>query len=402
MSQHFLTSPRRTQPWLKLAMTMVVSMVTACGAPSLSPVAFSGLPDLEAAGSASPITVNFNETYGESIAINEPLARRSAHNTDKALFQLIRGAKTSLDGSFYDIEDLDVAAALIEAKNNGVKIRLVTDTDNLVEKTDPSKPRQAVVNLKKAGIPVVDDKRSAIMHDKFLIIDNKIVWTGSTNLTPTSLYRHNNNAMTIRSAEIAKAFGVEFERLFIKKGFGIADRGRIPPLPPFSLGSAEVRVFFSPGGGGRDAVVAELQKATKSIQFLTFSLTDETIGKTILAKAKTGIKVEGVFDRWLAAGDASLFETFKKAKLGVLKDGNEALMHHKVIVIDGATVISGSYNYSENAENNNNEAFLIVKRAPALANDFVGEFKRIQHAAMVNHPPPFKPHDVEQLPVDKI
>ena len=58
-------------------------------------------------------------------------------------------------------------------------------------------------------------------------------------------------------------------------------------------------------------------------------------------------------------------------------------------------MISGSYNYSQNAEMNNNEAFLIIKRAPAIASAFAGEFKKLQHAAKVNRPPPHKPKDAE-------
>jgi phosphatidylserine/phosphatidylglycerophosphate/cardiolipin synthase-like enzyme len=141
--------------------------------------------------------------------------------------------------------------------------------------------------------------------------------------------------------------------------------------------------------------LAELAKAKKSVHFLTFSLTDVEIGRTMVEKARAGVQVGGIFDRWLAAGQYSLFDQFRSEKLSVLRDGNEALMHHKAIIIDGSTVISGSYNYSQNAERNNNEAFVIVKRAPTIANAFEAEYQRLVKAAKTNRPPPHKPKDPE-------
>ncbi|MBC7545368.1 MAG: hypothetical protein H7338_21795 [Candidatus Sericytochromatia bacterium] len=400
MKTQHLQAERQGKTWLNLALSLVLAVASACGTGGGAPlVAPTMLPDFEsaaaAAASASPISVTFNQTYKERIDLNEPIARRSAINTDKSLFKVIKAAQSTLDGAFYDIEDPGVVDALIEAKERGVTVRLVTDNANLVEKHDPSKPRAAIVALKQAGIKIVDDNRSAIMHHKFLVADTSVVWTGSTNLTPTSLYRHNNNAVVLRTVPVAKAFTEEFNRLFVKHQFGISDRGRIAPLPAFQVGGAEVRVFFSPGGSGREAVVAELAAAKKSIQFMTFSLTDPTIGQTMADKATAGVAVSGIFDRWLAGGKYSLFNAFKSEKMIIQKDGNEALMHHKVIIVDGTTVISGSYNYSQNAEMNNNEAFLIVKRAPSFANAFEGEFKKLQQAAKVNRPPPYKPKDAE-------
>jgi phosphatidylserine/phosphatidylglycerophosphate/cardiolipin synthase-like enzyme len=358
--------------------------------------------DVEDLASASPLKVSFNNTYLERIDLNMPIAKRDPKNTDKGLIKLIRGAKASLDGAFYDIEDPGVVAEMIKAKKRGVQIRLVTDTDNLVEKSDPSKPRAAIEQLKAADVPVVDDKRSAIMHHKFMVVDGQAVWTGSTNLTPTSLYAHNNNALILKSSQLADAYTTEFERLFIKKEFGASVRQDVKPVKPIRIGSSTVRVFFSPRGGGREAVVNELKQAKSRIRFMTFSLTDHETGDTILAKAKAGVKVEGVFDRWLAAGQYSLFDTFKGvAGVEVCKDGNEALMHHKVIVIDNTTVITGSYNYSENAEANNNEAFLIIEHAGALNAAYSKEFDRLEYASKHNHPPVTKRPDPEKKAADQ-
>lgn len=350
---------------------------------------------LEAQSRRVPISAAFNDTYQERIDLNEPLARANPHNTDKSLLRVIRGAKHSLEGAFYDIEDLGVVDELIKAHERGVRVQLITDTDNLVDKTDPTKPRQAIVQLTGVGIEIVDDRRSGIMHHKFLVADRRTVWTGSTNLTPTSLYRHNNNALTIESVPVALAFATEFERLFLRREFGASTRLFATPMFRFSLNDGPVQLFFSPKGGGREAVVQTLSRSRRSIRFMTFSLTDKAVGDIILDKSRFGVRVSGIFDRWLAAGQYSLYETFRRAKLDVLKDGNEALMHHKVIIVDNQTVITGSYNFSQNAEANNNEALFIFHDRPDLAAAYNEEFGRIRHAALHNKPPIQKRPDAE-------
>lgn len=377
--------------WLSLLLGAL--LLTSCGmAPALS----SDVEGSYQADSNEPqIEVAFNDTYLERNDLNEPRAKANSTNTDKGLLRLIRNAKQSIDGAFYDIEDLAVTQELILAHQRGVKIRLVTDTDNMVEKSDPTVPRAAIVKLHAEGIPIVEDQRSGIMHHKFMVVDKLRVWMGSTNLTPTSLYRHNNNALTLRSGPLAKAFLAEFELLFEKHAFGKSARGKSAPTHQIRMNNGLVQAYFSPAGGGRDAVVKELQAAKKRIRFMTFSLTDLETGETMLEKAKTGVKVQGIFDRWLAAGEYSLFTRFKDEGIDVWRDGNEALMHHKIILIDDEVIITGSYNYSKNAEDNNNEAFLIIRRAPALVKSYDKEFDRLLYAAKHNRPPAFKGKDAE-------
>jgi len=74
----------------------------------------------------------------------------------------------------------------------------------------------------------------------------------------------------------------------------------------------------------------------------------------------------------------------KNAGLEVIQDGNPYLMHHKVFVVDGQTVILGSFNFSQNAETENDENLLIVDD-PALAQAFTAEFERV--LAQAKNPP---------------
>ena len=287
-----------------------------------------------------------------------------------------------------------MAKAWGAAKRRGVKVRIVTDSDNMVDEED-AKPRESIQLLKAAGIPVREDKRSAIMHQKILIADRQYVWAGSTNATVRSLYQHNNNAIVLRSEVLSGVYSRVFESY---QGGAFGPSGELQNIldgAGTTIGGALVQPFFSPRGGGKAAVVAELQQATKNIKFLTFSLTDKEVGDILVEKNRAGVEVDGVFDRWLAAGEYSLFDSLKRRGLKVVKDGNQALMHHKVFIIDNEVVITGSFNYSQNAEASNNENFLVIRNSPQIARAYLSEFSKVQHAAKVNHPPPFKPKDSE-------
>lgn len=341
---------------------------------------------MAAAGAQNAIQIFFVKAYGRVAIENEQLSRNDANGPQAQLIRQIDSARQTLDGSFYDLNNADIVQAFLRAKQRGVRVRIVTDTDNMTEKNSGPNgpPRQAIVALQKAGVPVVDDKRSGIMHNKFLVIDSQRVWTGSTNLTDTSLFQHNNNALLLNSPQLAADYNSEFERLFTQKIFG-PNPPRQVPYPSVQIGGTQVEVFFSPRGGGSQAVQRELQNARKRIVFMTFSLTDKTIGEIMEAKSKQGVQVNGVFDSYLGASKYSLYEPLRADGIGVSKDGNEALLHHKVIIVDD-TVITGSYNYSANAENTNNENFLIIHNNPAIAQMYADEFARIKQISYVSKP----------------
>ena len=331
------------------------------------------------------LKVKFNNTYKGLYKENEKIARADPNNPDKLFVKLIDTAKKTLDICVFDIEEETAYKSIIKAHKRGVKVRVITDSDNLNDKVRPSQPRQAIEDMKKAGITVVDDVRTALMHHKFAVIDEEIVLTGSLNLTVNSLFRDNNNALRIVSKELAQSYTYEFERMFVQKVFNA--EGRQVPFPQVKVAGADIKLYFSPRGGTRQAVIDELKKAKKSIYFMTFSLTDKETIDLLLEKHKNGVKVEGIFDGCMIS-KYSGFLTLIKKELPVYLDGNQALLHNKVFIIDDSIIITGSYNFSKNAEDNNNENTLVIN-SPRLAKDYFDEFKKLKYAAKVhtNLPP---------------
>jgi phosphatidylserine/phosphatidylglycerophosphate/cardiolipin synthase-like enzyme len=154
--------------------------------------------------------------------------------------------------------------------------------------------------------------------------------------------------------------------------------------PRLTIGNVPVENYFAPEDQVAEKVVARLKQAHKTIDFMTFSFTDDDSGKAIVDRAQAGVAVRGVFETTGSETKFSEYGKMKDAGLDVLQDGNPYLMHHKVFIVDGQTVIFGSFNFTQNADNDNDENLLIVDDA-TLAQAFEAEFGRVYEQA--KHPP---------------
>lgn len=275
-------------------------------------------------------------------------------------------AQKTIDLAVYEIDLPLYAETLIAAHQRGVRVRVVTDTDYLDEK-----PTQA---LHAAGIPVVDDRRDAFMHHKFAVIDGIQVWTGSANFTFNDAYRNNNVMVHLQSARLAENYTAQFEALFTDGQFNQAITA---PHPSLNLSGTLVENYFSPQGGVAAHVLDVLRAAQSSIHFMAFAFTRDDFSSVLIEKAQAGVVVQGVFERrQIEAGADAAWEAFQQARLDVRQDGNSYLLHTKVFIIDQQIVVLGSYNFSRNAEEYNNENVLIIHNADFAA-AFETEFQKV-------------------------
>ena len=289
------------------------------------------------------------------------------------LIASIRGANSGVDAAFYDLSLPEVRDALLDAHRRGVEVRIVAEGGNA--------DRPAFQALTLAGVPLVADSRPSLMHHKFLVVDENEIWTGSMNLTWNGAFRNDNNLIRIRSPLMAQNYSVEFEEMFVEQRFGPLSRADTPfPYVEF-LGGAEVEVYFAPDDGAARAVLRELERARSSIQVLAFSFTADPIGEALVAAHARGVQVRVVVEAARAERLGSEVGRLREAGIDLRLDNNSGNMHHKVMVIDGRTVITGSYNFSRSAEERNDENLVIVRdRATAAA--FSAEFERIYRAAL--------------------
>lgn len=301
---------------------------------------------------------------------------------DRALVALIDSATASLDIAVYDFDSRTIALAIARARSRGVAVRMVTDSDTLNDRRN-GPTQAALATVRDAGVPIVGDGRGAIMHHKFTVVDRARVATGSWNYTDGDTYRLNNNTIVIQSPELAANFTAEFEKMFVLKQFG-PNKNRGGTDPVLAAHGTRIENYFAPQDGVADRIVSAIGAARSSIRFLAFSFTSDAIAAAMLERRSAGVALSGVFETTGSKTQYSEFTRMKGAGVEVYQDGSPWAMHHKVIIIDDRIVIFGSYNFSNNANTQNDENLLIIDNAD-IARAFVQEYDRI--VTLARNPP---------------
>jgi phosphatidylserine/phosphatidylglycerophosphate/cardiolipin synthase-like enzyme len=293
---------------------------------------------------------------------------------ENALIRALDGAQQTIDAALYELNSQPITDALIRAHQRNVRVRIVTDGEFGLDAPDTT-----VDQLELAGIEVQSDgSRNAYMHDKFVVIDSQFVWTGSTNLTHEGIYKQNNNAILIRSSQLAQNFTTEFEELFAGQ-FGKSSPKTVPN-PVVTVNETQIETIFESEGDAASRLAALFNQA-QSVRFLAFSFTDSlewtdqagdhSVMDLLRDRAVSGqLDLKGIVDVTSRRFIAPLF----CAGLDVRQDGNTfGFLHDKVMIIDQSIVVTGSFNFSASAADDNDENMLIIHN-PDMAQAYLRGF----------------------------
>jgi phosphatidylserine/phosphatidylglycerophosphate/cardiolipin synthase-like enzyme len=119
-------------------------------------------------------------------------------------------------------------------------------------------------------------------------------------------------------------------------------------------------VYFSPGGGCTDAIVQKLGEAKESVLVQAYSFTSGPIAKALADAKKRGVTVSIIMDKGELNEQNGQADFLVHADIRTLVDGEHAISHNKIMVVDSVTVITGSFNFTTAAEANNAENLLII------------------------------------------
>jgi phosphatidylserine/phosphatidylglycerophosphate/cardiolipin synthase-like enzyme len=309
--------------------------------------------------------VNLNE-YNLNKEVSEPKIKEykippkvffcPEDDCEKEILKALDKAEKSIHCAFYDI-DVEIIIGLLDEKNKIIDVKLVVDGDNFnfVEHLDFSRNANS----------------SSLMHNKFCIIDNKTILTGSLNPTENGVKKNNNNLIIIDSYYLSKNYEDEFKELW-NHTYGKGNKAKFNEV---YINNKRIENYFCPEDNCAYHVEQEIKKANQSIYFMTFSFTHPSIATEIVLKHCKGIEVKGIIE----ARQASKYSKFKLLdyqEIKIIKDNNKANMHHKVFIIDNKTVITGSFNPTKNADNRNDENILIIEDR-MIAKEFLDEFEKL-------------------------
>ena len=324
------------------------------------------------------------------------------------MIEMIDGATASIHFAVMGFSEPRVVDAFERAYDRGIDVQMVGDAGHLYN--------NGYQRFIDRHIPMQVGNLNHIMHDKFMVVDDRFVFCGTANWTPTDLIRNSNNFVVIDSPEVAADFEDEFTQMY-NGLFGHNklefDNGR-----RYQVGDTEVEVWFSPNEDAMGRIREVLVEAEESVRFTIFAFTKNEVGSDFIRLQEGFLQqdladgvaanadewaqlaprdrrtVAGVVDQSQLHSNGQYHEAYRLLAAGIPMqlDGNDnsrqpgdyqaggGRLHSKTMVIDahGAnpTVITGSFNWSASATSSNDE-FLLVMRGPRVAQMFDVYFEQL-------------------------
>lgn len=155
-------------------------------------------------------------------------------------------------------------------------------------------------------------------------------------------------------------------------------------MPPAWAGDA--RVCFTPGEDCTGMLVTEIATARREILVQAYGFTNPAIAQALADARRREVAVSVILDGGALGQKAgsAVAQQLAAAGIHILVDGDHAIAHNKVMVIDGSTVVTGSFNFTRSAQSRNAEN-LVILHDETLAGRYAANWHR--HA---DHSPPFE------------
>jgi len=285
-------------------------------------------------------------------------------NVLEKIISQINDSKKTIHICVFEINHEKIIESLIKAKKRGIDVKMVID--------DREKNSKEVNLLRTNKIPIVFDNKRSYMHNKIYIFDQETVITGSLNLTYNDINNNRNNIVVIKDNKLADRYEEEFREMFDNKIFGKGEKSK---NYYFKVDETDINVFFSPEDNVDRIIIDTIGKAKKSLKIAAFALTHKKIIEKIREISKKA-SVEIILDKSQSRNKDSIYQENDLKKLIKIYNG-KGKMHNKFIIIDDKKVITGSFNFSKNATEKNDENILIITDNN-IAKLYEEEFKRIE------------------------
>lgn len=278
----------------------------------------------------------------------------------KEILANINNAQKTIDMAIYGYSATPlIEEALKNAINRGVRVRMVYDVGSKGENIYPdTKKLVSLIKSNKSDINSAESKN--IMHNKFYIFDDKVLITGSANLSHTDMSGFNSNSiLVVKSADIAQVYKNEFEQMFLGK---FHNDKSLKSKQKFSVSDIDMEIYFSPQDKSiTNAVLPLIRGAKKYIYIPTFVLTEKRVTEELIKAKQRGVDVKIIIDALNASIKHSKHNELRAGGIPVKTENYAGKMHSKSMIVDDKYTIIGSMNFSYSGENRNDENLVLVK-----------------------------------------
>ncbi|AVF38281.1 phospholipase D family protein [Rahnella sikkimica] len=140
-----------------------------------------------------------------------------------------------------------------------------------------------------------------------------------------------------------------------------------------ALAAPSIDVGFSPEGSALQLVMRTIENAQQSIRLMGYSFTSPEVARGLVEAKRRGVDVKVVVDEKGNKGKASVaaMNLLVNAAIPVRTISKYKISHDKVIIVDGQTVETGSFNFTRSAAEANSENALVISGLPALAQTYI-------------------------------
>lgn len=284
------------------------------------------------------------------------------NNVKDEIIDIIQNTKSSLKIYAYSLTHPEVIDTIVKAKNRGVKIKILGDNDK-----DYS-------SLIENQIPLERWKTSGLQHIKVILSDKQTMFLGTGNFSKFGLTNDWNGYLKFKIPKNMQSDLQDFlDNRFDKPAF---------VMNGFYFINSPTYGYLS-----QNSIIQAIENARSSIHYLIFDHYDPIITHALKDASRRGVQVIGIYDSPVDDEGEYLLENFYGIMSAIYEDGNTdivnvdgiyhgGLLHHKTMIIDNELLLTGSYNYSVNARDNNRE-ILIGTRTPHIVKGFQSEFERV-------------------------
>ena len=161
------------------------------------------------------------------------------------------------------------------------------------------------------------------------------------------------------------------------------DTSFLPGMPAEPAAREDgIAAWFSPRGGCTEAIVREIDAARRSVHVQAYSFTSRPIAEALADAAARGLEVIVVLDAKEAEERRGEAELLHARRVPCFVDAAHAIAHNKIILIDGETILTGSFNFTTAAEHSNAENLLVIHSRPTLYAAYEKSFREhLAHSA---------------------
>jgi len=332
-------------------------------------------------GSAGKADSDYEGRFVDVVLTNPPcdictgedkeILRRNSEVIERVVGR-IDAAEYRIDIAQFTWSVREIADAVVRAHERGVQVRIAMDDAQ-------NRAGSVSADLREAGLDVrfvhgslgQGDRPHGLQHAKFMLIDYGWLVTGSNNWSSTGTTINNENTLIVRTDErdpMMRGFSCHFEAIWASNAQGAGDCSN--EAAAFTPGTAAIRMI-------RD----ELRAAEESVDVMMHHFMFRDLVKELAKAAERGVHVRVLlnaanleehrgssWDRLIAAG----------AEIRYKRTNADAyqIMHHKLAIIDGRTLLNGSGNWSGSAFFNNFENF-VRYHDPTVVAPFRDAFRRL-------------------------